>query len=48
MRGLEKSKWNKTISNDLRHIFQGIGDIEGTDTWIFIHRNEALQDAKLT
>ena len=45
---LEKLKWSKGISNEIGQLFQGIGDIQGTNTCFFIHRHEVPQDAKVT
>ena len=48
MKGPDKPKWKITFLNEIRHIFQGIRDIEGTNTLLFIHKHEVPQGIKVT
>ena len=44
----KKLKCIKGASNEIGQLFQGLGDIQGTNTCFFIYRNEVPQDAKVT
>ena len=48
IKGPEKPKWSRVISNDIGQIFQGIIDIEGKDVCLFILRHEVTQDIKVS
>ena len=43
----DKPKWAKAMANNIGRLFQGIRDIEVTDTCFFIHRHEYPQDIKV-
>ena len=36
------------MSNEIVRLFQGLGDIQGTNTCFFIHRNKVPQDSRIT
>ena len=44
----EKLKWSKGISNEIGRLFQGIGDIQGTNNCFFVQRHKVTQGAKVT
>ena len=48
MKGPNKTKWTRAFGNEIGRLFQGIRDIEGTNTCFFIHKNEALKGSKVT
>ena len=48
IKGPQNIIWRKGMSNENGIIFQGVGDIQGTNTCFFIHRHKVPQDAKVT
>ena len=48
MKGPDKPKWTRAFKNEIGQLFQGIRDIEGTNTCFFIHKNEVPKGIKVT
>ena len=48
MKRPDKPKWTRAFGNEIGSIFQGIQDIEGTDTCFFIQKNEVPKGSKVT
>ena len=48
VKGSKKHKYKKGIHNDTNQLFQGIGDIKGTNTCLLIYNNGVPQGAKVT
>ena len=48
IKGPEKPKKTREMENEIRRLFQGIIDIEGTGTCLFIRRHKVPQDIKVT
>ena len=48
MKGPDKPKCTRAVSNDTGCLFQGIRDIKGIETCFFIHMHDVPQDRKVT
>ena len=48
IKGPDKPKWTKAMTNEIERLFQVIQGIVGTDTCFFIHKHEVPQDIKVT
>ena len=48
MKGPDKPKQTRAFGNDIGRLFQGIRDIEGTNTCFFIHKHEVPKGSKVT
>ena len=47
MKVSDKTNSKRAMKNEIRRLFKGVGDIEGTDTCLFIHRHEVPQYIKV-
>ena len=47
IKGPKKVKWIMGMSNEIGRLFQGIGDIQGTNTCFSIYRHKDPKDAKV-
>ena len=46
--GPNKPKWTRYFANKIGRLFQGIRDIEGTNTCLFIHKHDVPQGSNVT
>ena len=47
MKGADKPKWTRDMTNEIGRLFQVIVYIEGKDTYFFIHSHKVSQDIKV-